>query len=173
MKKIIFAIAALLLATPAWADPTPAPAINTAGLTPDQMAQIQTQADTMRADSPEAQTTKTEAARTLGVAVNDFASTPVGQLTMWMIIWKIAGHDFLGIIMGVAWFALMIPLWVRYFKRICLDGDSVETFDKDTGKLIKRETEALSLRDGDVAGYRFTMAVALAGICIAGFIMIF
>ena len=182
MKKLILCLAALMLATPSVAQNTtaPAPAINTSGLTSDQMSQIQSQADTMRAQSPEAQTSETlknvqqyveigkgigaglgEAARSMGVAVNDFAATPVGRLTTWLIIWKVVGHDALGIIAGVAWFMVLFPMWVYYFRRLCLQGDINETFDKDTGKRLTRTTKALSLSDENAAGYRGVMLLVL------------
>lgn len=193
MKKLLIALALVFAPTAALADtPPPAQSINTAGLTPEQMKQVQEQADQLRAASPEAQTADTlervqryvevgkgigsglgEAARSMGVAVNDFANTPVGRLTTFVIIWKVLGSDFLGIIAGMIWFIVMTPLWVYYFRRICLQGDVTETFDKETGKLVKREIEALSLHDGDVAGHRAVMFIILGMICVAGFVMIF
>lgn len=46
-----------------------------------------------------------EVCRTLNVEVNNFANTPVGQLTMWLIIYKVVGKDLLHI-------ALTIGLWL-------------------------------------------------------------
>jgi hypothetical protein len=195
MKKLLLALALLVAPTAAFADAAPPPAptnINTTGLTAEQMKQVQEQADQLRAASPEAQTQATlervqqyvevgkgigaglgEAARSMGVAVNDFANTPVGRLTTFVIIWKVMGHDFLGILAGLIWMAVMIPLWVSYFRRICLQGNIVETFDKETGKLLTRKAEALDLHNGDVAGYRILMFIVLAMVCAAGFVMIF
>lgn len=194
MKKLLIALALAIAPTAALADtPPPAPTgINTTGLTAEQMKQVQEQADQLRAASPEAQTQETlqrvqqyvevgkgigaglgEAARSMGVAVNEFANTPVGRLTTFVIIWKVLGHDFLGIIAGLLWLGVLVPLWVYYFRRICLQGDVTETFDKETGKLAKREIEALSLHDGDVAGHRFVMLLILAVVLAAGTIMIF
>ena len=194
MKKLLFAVALLLAPSVAMADPVPPPAtgINTAGLTPDQMKQVQQQADQLRAASPEAQTQETlqnvqkyveigkgigsglgEAARSMGVAVNDFANTPVGRLTTFVIIWKVLGHDFLGIIAGSIWFAVMIPLWVYYFRRICLQGDVTETFHEETGKLLTRKVETLDINDDTVAGYRFVFLLIAAAICVGGLVMIF
>lgn len=192
MKKLLLALALLTAPTVAFADAPPITPINTSGLTEEQMKQVQEQADQLRSASPEAQTQATlervqqyvevgkgigsglgEAARSMGVAVNDFANTPVGRLTTFVIIWKVLGHDLLGVIAGALWFLVTIPLWAYYFKRICLTGDVVETFDPETGKRLTKTTEALSLTDSDVAGYRAVMGLVFAMVATAGFVMIF
>lgn len=46
-----------------------------------------------------------EVCKTLNVEVNNFANTPVGKLTMWLIVYKVVGKDILHI-------ALTIGLWL-------------------------------------------------------------
>jgi hypothetical protein len=114
-----------------------------------------------------------EAARSMGVAVNEFAATPVGKMTMLVILWKFVGSDAVGIVFGLLWFAVMIPLWVHFFRRICLQGKIRETFDPESGKRLTREVEALDLRSDSTGGYRFAALCVLFLISVAGFTMIF
>lgn len=46
-----------------------------------------------------------EVCKTLNVEVNNFANTPVGKLTMWLIVYKVVGKDIIHI-------ALTIGLWL-------------------------------------------------------------
>lgn len=188
LAGLIVIIACLVLAPHARADEP----IDVNGLTAEQIAEIKNRTEEMRAKTPEGQTQATiekaqtyveigrslgagigEAARSMGVAVNDFANTPVGRLATFAILWKVIGYDFIGIIFGVIWFTIMVPLWVYFFRRICLQGEVREFFNNETGKLIERRIEPLDLNDGDVAGYRFVGIIVLAAICLSGCFMIF
>lgn len=160
--------------------------IETKGLTTDQLRALQTQADTMRAESPEAQTTQTleriqmyvevgkgigaglgEAARGLGVAVNEFAGTPVGKITMFLIAYKVIGGEIIDLALGIIWFAITIPLWVSLFRKICL-YESVKEVVVD-GKVKERIYKNHDISDGNVAGYRFMFAFAFLVISGIGF----
>ncbi len=52
-----------------------------------------------------------EAAKSLGVEVNKFASTPVGKMATFLIVYHIVGDDILGFIVGFFWYFTLIPLW--------------------------------------------------------------
>ena len=58
------------------------------------------------------------AAKELGIAANEFASTPLGMMTMGLIIWNYAGDDLLGVTLGLLWFLVLIPLWTLFFFKI-------------------------------------------------------
>lgn len=45
------------------------------------------------------------AAREVGIAVNDFVKTPVGQLTMFLIVWKVMGGMLIHLLGGIIVFA--------------------------------------------------------------------
>ena len=50
-----------------------------------------------------------EVCKTLNVEVNNFANTPVGKLTMWLIVYKVVGKDILHIALTLGlWFAVTI-----------------------------------------------------------------
>jgi hypothetical protein len=56
-------------------------------------------------------------ARQLGVAANDFAQTPVGKLTMAVIVWHFIGGQLVHIVFGAMWLVIAIPLWVYFYRR--------------------------------------------------------
>jgi hypothetical protein len=60
------------------------------------------------------------AAKELGIAANEFATTPLGVLTVVIVTWKLIGFDILQLIIGVMWLAVLIPIWLKYFRRLCL-----------------------------------------------------
>lgn len=165
----------------------PAPAIDTRGLTESQILELQKQAADARAGTPEATVEKISAyveigkgigtglgaaARELGIAVNEFAKSPVGQVTMALIVFKVAGGKILGIVGSVLWFSIMIPMWVFFFNRICMPKTVYETFHEN-GKRKDRQVTPASNDDEVLAGYRFVMLLVLAAISGAGFIMAF
>lgn len=126
MKKL-FAMFALLLAcsasAPAFATVAASAAdissIDVSKLTPEQKAQLMTQVTDLQKQSSTniSQTIRTEAsawaelggnmgraavaaAKEIGVATNDFVQTPLGRVTMGIVIYKVLGHDIIKIVMG-------------------------------------------------------------------------
>src|SRR4051812_40589099 len=49
-------------------------------------------------------------AKELGIAANEFANTPVGKFTVFMIAWHFIGQDFVSIAFGFAWLITAIPI---------------------------------------------------------------
>jgi hypothetical protein len=50
-----------------------------------------------------------EVCKTLNVEVNNFANTPVGKLTMWLIVYKVVGKDIIHIVLTIGlWLAVTI-----------------------------------------------------------------
>ena len=130
MKKLIFA---LLMSAASLAHAT----IDTSKLTPAQVAELSAKAAAMTA-TPEniSATVRKEAeawgemganmgramvgaAREVGVAANEFASTPLGKVTVAIVAYKIIGKDVLGVLVGglilIAGWALGI--WFLTTKR--------------------------------------------------------
>lgn len=60
------------------------------------------------------------AAKEMNVAVNDFATSPVGKVTMVLIIWKVAGKDMARIILPMVIFILFFPCWIYAYRRMCI-----------------------------------------------------
>ena len=72
-------------------------------------------------------------AREMGVAVNDFARSPVGKLATVLIVWKVIGDDIVKLFISLGALLLMFG-WYRMFLRSFGDYD-------DKGKLIKISTK--------------------------------
>lgn len=59
-------------------------------------------------------------ARELGVVANDFIKTPAGQLTTYLIVWKVMGRDIIHIAAGLIILLTMLPIWMYMFRRMCI-----------------------------------------------------
>ena len=57
-------------------------------------------------------------AKELGIAANEFAVSPLGMVTMGLIIWNYAGNDLYGFILGIIWLGFMVPIWMYLFFKI-------------------------------------------------------
>lgn len=73
------------------------------------------------------------AAKEVGIAVNDFVKTPVGQLTMLLIIWKLIGASLIHVV--GAFVVLVVGTWAtkKYFshtRSIEYDVDKVDIFKR-------------------------------------------
>lgn len=179
-------IGALAFAAPAFAQSSDT--VNTQGLSAAQVAELEASAAKMRdpvANDPTLQTVTAyvevgkgigagmvSAAKELGVAANDFAVTPLGQITIALIIFKVAGGQIIGIVGGLLWFAVMLPLWVHYFNRICMPKRVEDTFHEN-GKRKTRTVTPLGMDSEAVGFYRSVGVLLLALVCVAGFMMIF
>lgn len=59
-------------------------------------------------------------ARELGIVANEFIQTPAGQVTMYMIIWKVMGSEIVHVGAGLLILFTFVPLWIYLFRRMCL-----------------------------------------------------
>lgn len=57
-------------------------------------------------------------ARELGIAANEFATSPVGVIAMGLIVWNYAGEQLYDFIVGSLWFIVMLPLWLILFFKL-------------------------------------------------------
>lgn len=115
--------------------------VNTSGLTDAQKAKLIQMAETMKEEvakaeqasqfSPERVNEWTElgknialafttVAKELGVAADQFLNSTTGKVTLVLIIWKVAGQDILGLALGVMFLLTFVPLWVYFFRKLCL-----------------------------------------------------
>ena len=110
------------------------------------------------------------AAKELGIAVNDFAKTPVGQMTMVLIVWHILGgqivHIFGGIMIWAVGIAIIRHMIARaYPKKITYSNEVKNVF----GNYVIEKVEDMPVADGNAAGWLLAYGVVL----IAGLVAIF
>lgn len=66
---------------------------------------------------------------------NNFAQTPVGKLTVCLVIWKVVGDQAVHILGGVVILVLCVPIWLWSYRRMCMTR-RVKT-GKDTWEVIE------------------------------------
>lgn len=110
------------------------------------------------------------AAKEVGVAVNDFATTPVGQLTMMLIVWHMIGaqliHVFGGIMIWIVGIAIIRHMVARAYPSKITYSKEVKNF---FGNYVVEKSEPIAIDDGNAAGWLFAYGVVL----VAGLIAIF
>jgi hypothetical protein len=110
------------------------------------------------------------AAKEVGVAVNDFSQTPVGQLTMLLIVWHMIGaqliHVFGGIMIWIVGIAIIRHMVARaYPSKITYSKEVKNIF----GNYVIEKVEPMAIDDSNAAGWLFAYGIVL----IAGLIAIF
>ncbi len=48
---------------------------------------------------------------------NNFAQTPVGKWTMFIVIWKVIGHDAMGFVLGILTIVVGLPIWIWSYRK--------------------------------------------------------
>lgn len=113
-----------------------------------------------------------DTAKNLGIAVNDFANSPVGRITEWVIIYKVIGNQFVHYFFGVLWFLVTGGAWWIIFRKTCL-GHYAFTYDKDTGKRITKNWIDADDGNGSAIGMRWAMAAFSVVIVLIGCVITF
>lgn len=173
MKRLILGLIALLVL------PTMALAqtVDTTGLTPQQVAEIQAQIEAKRTETPEGQVRASlaranewvdigegigagvaAAARETGQVVNEFSQTPVGKLTTFVILYKVVGKDILGVVVGSILVIAFNTIWLVYTNRLFSKQKTV-TINADKSKVIKYQDRSWS--DGQAVTAFIAVAVFL------------
>jgi len=110
------------------------------------------------------------AAKEVGVAVNDFATTPVGQLTMMLIVWHMIGaqliHVFGGIMIWIVGIAIIRHMVARAYPSKITYSKEVKNF---FGNYVVEKSEPIAIDDSNAAGWLFAYGIVL----VAGLIAIF
>lgn len=181
MKNLLIAIA-LMFSVGANA----AVEVNTAGLTDSQKAELVKQAEamknTVKADGKLASAEAVDkwvnvgerlgkmmggAAKEVGLAVNDFVKTPVGQMTAFLVVWNYMGSMIVHVAGGLLIFFTTFGLLTWYSYRL---REVKIVYDKDSGKnwlgnypVLKKETSAISDDDFTVLmfGYLVSLVVSI------------
>ena len=110
------------------------------------------------------------AAKEVGVAVNDFANTPVGQLTMMLIVWHMIGaqliHVFGGVMIWIVGIAIIRHMVARAYPcKITYSKEVKNIF----GNYVVEKSEPIAIDDDNAAGWLFAYGIVL----VAGLIAIF
>lgn len=110
-------------------------------------------------------------AKQLGIAANQFATTPVGKITIFLIAWHFLGNTILHIVSSLIWFLTWIPILIWYYKT---NGFVLEktVYEKGAGpsgvsKVIKRTPKQMT--EGKAAMGVIMFLVAVFGCCILFF----
>lgn len=181
MKKYLIALALMFSVNAASA----AVEINTSGLTESQKAQLVQQAEQMKKATPLETFEKVDkwvdtgerigkmmggAAKEVGIAVNDFVKTPVGQMTAFLIIWNYMGSMLVHVVGGFTILFITFGLLTWYSGRL---REVKITYDREAGKnwlgrypILKREVTAMESDSWGflLFGYAVALAVSLVAI---------
>lgn len=121
-------------------------ALNTMGLSPEQEAELTIIAEKMKKDNKRVPVTPeqvhewasigdaigtslVDTASKLGVAANEFATSPVGMIVMALIVWSYAGSEIVGVVVGSMWLIFGISTWVWMYRRRFVI-DSISYYEK-------------------------------------------
>ena len=101
-------------------------------------------------------------AKEVGVAVNEFATTPVGIVAMMLLVWNMMGKAIIMIALGVS-LIVFGPIIIRRMYRGCVDTETTYSPDKTDifgrARLVKHSVEGLSTD-------AFTFYILLNIVCI-------
>lgn len=101
----------------------------------------------------------------LSIGVNDFVKTPVGKITMYMIVWKVMGQDIWHIVGGLGMWVLVtsILIWsYRFFHMTVKVGSAKE----GNLRYIPRYTFETKDARGASASAHAIIFVVLTAVCL-------
>lgn len=102
------------------------------------------------------------AAKELGVAVNDFSKTPVGQLTMVLIVWHMIGSVIVHIFGGLLIMTLGLSFIYFMFKRAYPDKVTYSKEHKNIfGNFVVENVQRTPVQDDNAAGWLFAAAIVI------------
>lgn len=161
-------------------------------LTKDQIQQIEAKAAQEKIErygkwvgvGHEVGTAVNESLTAITQQANNFAETKVGKATMFVVIWKVAGHDLLGFLIGFAMIIIMLPIWLWSYRKFLPHRVLVgETFDPEKTtlfgrpKVAKRDYKIVNDVDDrnadNVHGYLIAHYVFLAILFVVTMIVMF
>lgn len=105
-------------------------------------------------------------AKEIGVEANAFATTPLGKISIGLLIWKVMGNDIIQILLGAVMFLTFIPMWVYFFRRLCVIRtiEQTPTGEKTWYGRPIMKTKVEHYPSDYVDGTRFMMLIVLAGL---------
>lgn len=186
MKKLLLGLLATLLISPAFAERL---MIDVDGkLNDQQRAELQLQAaKAVQQQSNPATTVSVvkqwadigtaigsglaSSAKELGIAANEFANTPVGKFTVFLIAWHFIGQKLITIIFGFLWLLTTIPAWIWMYRRTFFER-TVSYFDKGTGPQGAKKVIHTESNMNNCDALLFVYWITLLGIVLIGFLSI-
>lgn len=113
----------------------------------------------------------TTVAKELGVAADQFLASTTGKITLVLIIWKVAGQDILGFTVGVVFLFAFVPLWIYFFRRLCLMKSVIA--EPVEGHRWPKKTVEFFGKDipEDIIVTRWVMLFVLVAIVIVGLVV--
>ena len=66
-------------------------------------------------------------AKELGVTANELLRTPVGVITVGLVAYHVMGNEIMGVLVGLLWFALAMPVWLLLFYKLVIPVVKYET----------------------------------------------
>ena len=196
MKNLLGLLLCLSIAFPALADSTlQVNGRSISGLTDVQIAELQAQAAKLAEANGQKATTPAvppvatveqvakyaelgksigaglaSTAKELGIAVNEFADTPIGKVALIIIVVKLIGSQVFHVILGTVWFLVALPLWFYFYRRLCMFDYKYTEYDEKGRKHTK--TQYLTNPTASIVATRWALFVILVAICGVGFLVI-
>jgi hypothetical protein len=66
-------------------------------------------------------------AKELGVTANELLRTPVGVITVGLVAYHVMGNEIMGILVGLLFFAIAMPVWLLCFYKLVIPVVKYET----------------------------------------------
>lgn len=181
--KYLIPVLVLLIAAPAFGQ------VGTTGLSDVQKAELEMQAAKMREDNENSPQRALDTAREwselgtgvgqalvsvskeLGMAADEFSRTPVGKITVAVIVWKVIGAEVVRKLSALLFLVVAIPLWMKYFRKLAV-VERIEYHENGKKKLVSH----YNLADYNTSSYviptRWVMMFLLLGILATGLIIL-
>lgn len=159
--------------------------VDLSGLTEKQKAELVRQAENMKTEATQTQNTETvnkwvdtgknvalaitTVAKDLGIAADTFMESTTGKITAATVLWIVLGKDIIQIAVGLLLFGVGLPLWVYFFRRLCVIKSIVTTPTEGRWRVKKGITY---YEEGEVDNTRWTMLILLVlSICVILFVI--
>lgn len=158
--------------------------VDLSGLTEAQKADLVKQAEHMKKEVAQKASTETvnewvsvgtnlalaitTVARDLGIAADRFTESTTGKITVAAILWIMLGKDIIQLVIGLLLFCVGLPLWVYFFRKLCIVKNRIIT--PIQGQWRSRK-EITYYEQGEVDETRWVMLILLV-ISIIGIILV-
>jgi hypothetical protein len=163
-------VAALCLSLPAFSQDTETVTIPKSQLTDQQKADLAANALKAKTDQygkwvgigHEVGVAVNEGMSAVTTQANNFAQTPVGKWTMFVIIFKVVGNTFMGYIIGAVMAVTIMPFWIwsyrkylpkKYLKKVNYDPTTGKKISEDYGYGVSDEDMDEDVLNGWKAGH--------------------
>lgn len=186
MKKLLFAIFASLAISSAYADPAnvdKVTSIDVSSLTADQKAALLADVTKLKGASSDtkgiSETVRGEAekwgelgtnmgkaavgaAREVGVAANEFVSTPLGKITMGIVVYKIVGKEVVHFATGLGVLVFFFSLAIYFIRKKPMSSVAYEYKPTLFGLYNKKVVTSYTVDDNWGVAYMIAAAICAA-----------